>query len=133
MPLIRLAAVSPGLRGPLSLSFEQHSDLNLGGPWISLSEANSSPRKMWVPWWASGWVKEREWKGQGRVWKGEALPSALSPRAARAHVDIIVPGTAFVGSKYQVQPEPGSEVAEGGQGQQAGPTRGPGAFQEKGR
>lgn len=132
MPLIQLAAVSPGLRGPLSLSFEQHSDLNLGGPWISLSEANCSPRKMWVPWWASGWVKEREWKGQGRVWK-EALPSAPSPRAARAHVDIIAPGTAFVASKYQVQPKPGSEVAEGGQGQQAGPTRGPGAFQEKGR
>ena len=41
-----------GPTGPLILSSEEYSDLDLGGPWACLSKANHLTRRMWVGKWS---------------------------------------------------------------------------------
>lgn len=130
--ITQLTAVGPGWCGLFSLSSEQlstYSCLNpsseLGGLWVSLLEANHSPRKMWVLWWTRGLApgQGEAVRGQGRVWTEAPppRPNALPPRVAQPHMDIIVPVTAFGASKYRAWLEPGSQVTEGGHARTQGP------------
>lgn len=53
-----------------------------------------------------------EGTGQGLDRRITSPHNALPPRVAQAHVDIVVPVTAFVTSEHGAQPEPTSQVAE---------------------
>ena len=117
-PRFQLTAVAPGPSGPLSLSSEECSDLDLGGI--------VSPRPTAYAEDVGGQVVRSERRSRGvRAESGKEKPLLMPcPLGQPQLMWTSHPVTAFIASKYHAQPEPGSEVRVR-PGQQAGPTQEP--------
>ena len=114
-PRFQLTAVALGPSGPLSLSSEECSGLDLGG---IVSKAYAED--------VGGQVVRSERRSRGvRAESGKEKPLLMPCPLGQPHLMWTAhPVTALIASKYHAQPEPGSEV-RGRPGQQAGPTQEP--------